>query len=114
MQSQYDAASGSFAPTFMKDLKDWSATNVTDKKQVKFVMQFVSFMKKEVEDVGETGMDTKCPFDQSGILKESIGYIKSQLNLEEVTVVQIDGSDLEVPDKIAQGVSPGKPTLWMR
>jgi len=114
MQSQYDAASGSFVPTFMKDLKTWSATNVTDKKQIKFVMQFVSFMKREVEDCGESGMDTKCPFDQMGILKESISYIKSQLNLEEVIVVQLDGCDLPVPDKVAQNVSPGKPTLWMR
>jgi len=59
-------------------------------------------------------MDTKCPFDQSGILKESIEYIKSQLNLAEVTVVNIGETDLAVPDKVAQGVSPGKPTLWMR
>ena len=71
-------------------------------------------MKKEVEDVGEAGMDTTCPFDQSGILKESIEYIKSQLNLTEVTVVNIAETDLAVPDKVAQGVSPGKPTLWMR
>jgi leucyl-tRNA synthetase len=104
MQSQYDAASGSFLPTFMNDLKTWSATSVPDKKQVKFVMQFC----------GETGMDTKCPFDQMGILNESTAYIKSQLNLEEVSVVLIDGCDLEVPDKVAQNVSPGKPTLWLR
>jgi len=114
MQTQFDKESGSFPATFMKDLKDWSTTNVSDKKQVKFTMQFVSFMKKEVEDVGEMAMDIKCPFDQLAILKESQAYLKAQLNLEDVGIGSIDDAELAVPDRVSQNVSPGKPYLWIR
>lgn len=114
MQTQFDKESGSFPASFMKDLKDWSTTNVSDKKQVKFTMQFVSFMKKEVEDVGEMAMDIKCPFDQLAILKESQAYLKAQLNLEDVGIGSIDDDELAVPDRVSQNVSPGKPYLWIR
>lgn len=111
MQSKYNDG---FPDTFMADLKDWSTTSVADKKQVKSVMQFVSFMKKEVEDVGEMGMDIKCPFDQLSILKESKAYIQSQLGLEEVGVCSVDDPEISVPEKTSQNVTPGKPFLWLR
>jgi len=114
MQTKYDQASGSFPDTFMSDLKEWSTANVSDKKKVKLAMQFVSFMKKEVEDVGEMGMDIKCPFDQVAIMNESLSYIKSQLNLEGLGVGRVDDSELAVPENTSQNVAPGKPYLWMR
>ena len=114
MQSKYDKSTGSFPDTFMKDLKDWTTTSVTDKKKIKLTMQFVSFMKKEVDDVGESGMDIKLPFDQLAIMNESTAYIKSQLNLEEVGVGSVGDQELAVPEKIVGNVMPGKPFLWMR
>ena len=114
MQSKYDKSTGSFPDTFMKDLKEWTTTSVTDKKKIKLTMQFVSFMKKEVDDVGESGMDIKLPFDQFAIINESTAYIKSQLNLEEVGVGSVGDQELEVPEKIVGNVMPGKPFLWMR
>jgi len=113
MQSTYDKASGSFPTTFMKDLKVWSAAN-GEKKQIKLIMQFVSFMKREVDDVGEMGMDIKCPFDQFAILNESLAYIKAQLYLDEISVGRVDDPELAVPERTSQNVSPGKPVLWMR
>lgn len=114
MQTKYDQISGSFPDTFMNDLKVWSTSNVSDNKKIKLTMQFVSFMKKEVEDVGEMGMDIKCPFDQLAIMTESLAYIKSQLNLEELGVGRVDDSVLAVPENTSQNVAPGKPILWMR
>ncbi|KAL9187996.1 hypothetical protein ACHAXT_006374 [Thalassiosira profunda] len=114
MQSQYDKSTGSFPPTFMKDLKEWSTANVSDKKQIKLTMQFVSFMKREVEEVGEVAMDIKCPFDQMSILSESMAYIKSQLNLEDLDIGKVDDAELAVPERTSQNVTPGKPVLWMR
>ena len=111
MQSKYD---NGFPSTFMADLKEWTTTGVSDKKQVKNIMQFVSFMKREVDEVGEMGMDIKCPFDQLAILNESNAYIKSQLGLEEVGVASVLDAELAVPDKVGQNVTPGKPYLWMR
>ena len=111
MQSKYNG--GFQDATFMKDLKTWSAENVSDKKKVKLTMQFVSFMKREVEDVGEMGMDTTCSFDQSAILNESIAYIKSQLSIEELSIAKVEDAE-SVPDKISQNVTPGKPALWLR
>jgi len=115
MQEHYEKETQSFPPTFMKDLKEWSAAkNGKDKKQAKFTMQFVSFQKKEAEEVGEMALDIKCSFDQLNILKESTNYIKSQLNMEEVGVEKVDDEELAVPEKVSQNVTPGKPVLWLR
>lgn len=114
MQTTFDKTTGSFPDTFMNDLKEWSTANVSDKKKVKLTMQFVSFMKREVDDVGEMGMDIKCPFDQLAIFSESLAYIKSQLNLDKLGVGRVDDPELAVPDNTAQNVAPGKPVLWMR
>ena len=113
MQTQYDKASGTFPDTFMTDLKDWTTNNVPDKKKIKLTMQFVSFMKREVEDVGEMGMDIKCSFDQLAILNESLAYIKSQLSME-IGVGRADDPELAVPDRTVEQVMPGKPVLWIR
>ena len=114
MQSVYDKSTGSFPATFKKDMKEWTMSNVTDKKKKGLTMQFISFMESEVRDVGETGMDTKCPFDQCAIMNESLAYIKSQLGISELNVGRVDDPDLAVPDKVSQQVTPGKPGLWMR
>ncbi|KAL7523485.1 hypothetical protein ACHAXR_000196 [Thalassiosira sp. AJA248-18] len=98
----------------MKDLKGWTATNASDKKQIKLIMQFMSFRKREVEDVGETGMNTKCPFDQLAVLNEGLAYIKSQRNVEDVGIGLVDDPELAIPERTSQQVSPGKPVLWMR
>jgi leucyl-tRNA synthetase len=111
MQSKYD---NGFPASFMADLKEWSTTSVSDKKQVKNTMQFVSFMKREVDEVGEMGMDIKCPFDQLAILNESKAYIQSQLGIEEIGVASVTDEETAVPDKISQNVTPGKPYLWLR
>lgn len=114
MQQQYDSTSASFPPSFMKDLKTWSTSNVTDKKVIKLTMQFASFMKKEVQEVGAMAMDIKLPFEQKSILLGSEQYIKSQLKLETIDILQLDADDATaVPDRIKENVNPGKPYLWM-
>ena len=112
MQEQYKA--GSFADTFMKDLKDWSGKTVLDKKMVKATMQFASFRKKEVEDAGEMALDIRLPFDQKAVMSESLSYIKSQLNLVDLDIVKLGEDEADVPDRIAENVEPGKPHLWLR
>jgi leucyl-tRNA synthetase len=111
MQSKYN---NGFPDSFMADLKDWTTNSVEDKKQVKNIMQFVSFMKREVDEVGEMGMDIKCTFDQLAILNESKAYIQSQLGMEEIGVASVLDAELAVSDKISQNVTPGKPYLWIR
>lgn len=111
MQSKYN---NGFPDSFMADLKDWTTNSVEDKKQVKNIMQFVSFMKREVDEVGEMGMDIKCTFDQLAILNESKAYIQSQLGMEEIGVASVLDPELAVSDKISQNVTPGKPYLWIR
>lgn len=116
MQGQYDADSGTFPADFMKQLKTWATTGITDKKLMKFSMQFASWMKKEVEDCGPSAMDLQLPFDQKSIMMGSEEYIKSQLNLPECGIINLDddGDDKpKIPDKICQQVMPGKPYLWM-
>mmetsp|Transcript_20477 Transcript_20477/g.30765 ORF Transcript_20477/g.30765 Transcript_20477/m.30765 type:complete len:273 (+) Transcript_20477:220-1038(+) len=111
MQEQYDDG---FPADFMKKLKSWTS-GLPDKKLIKFTMQFASFTKKEVEDVGPTAMDLSLPFDQKSIIDESANYIKSQLNLEQIDVIKLDDAGgADVPDRIRDNVVPGKAYLWFR
>ncbi len=115
LQEQYDGTA--FPATFMQDLKTWTSETVTDKKLIKFTMQFASFIKKEVDEVGTVAMDTELPFDQTAILSSSEAYIMSQLNLSKVAFIKLggDGDAAEgVPDRVAENVAPGKPFLWLR
>ena len=115
MQEKYDGSN--FPASFMKDLKGKAGDFVDDKKMVKLVMQFVSFVKKEVEDVGSPAMETSLPFDQMEILKGSERYIKQQLGIEELSFGTLgvdDDTVKDVPDRIVGNVLPGKPYLWIR
>ena len=116
MQEKYDSDSGSFPQDFMKQLKGWTASSVPDKKLIKLSMQFGSWMKREVDDVGPMAMEIKLPFDQRRILSESRRYLLSQLNLKELGIhdLDVDEDAPDVPDKVSQNVTPGRPYLWMR
>lgn len=114
MQTQYQEATG-FPESFMKDLKDWAADSVEDKKLVKLTMQFASFAKKEVEDVGPVAMDTELPFDQKTILDEVVEYVMKQINVPELDVIKLGSSDAsDMPDRVAENATPGNPYLWIR
>jgi leucyl-tRNA synthetase len=117
MQQQYSPDVGGFSATFMKDLKDWSDKNVADKKMLKGTMQFASFVKKEVEEVGAIAMETQLPFDQKEILVDCGSYIKSQLNVPDIDFVNLDTEKeaaATVPEARTELVTPGKPYLWLR
>ena len=73
MQEKYD---NGFPADFMKQLKVW-CKDLPDKKLIKNTMQFASFTKREVEDVGPVAMETSLPFDQKAILEQSTAYLKS-------------------------------------
>jgi leucyl-tRNA synthetase len=112
MQEKYDDG---FPPDFMKQLKSWTSS-LPDKKLFKFTMQFASFTKREVEDVGPTAMDLVLPFDQKSVIVDSENYLKSQLNLKEVDVIKLDDAEASsnVPDRMRENVVPGKAYLWFR
>lgn len=113
MHGQYNAMNNSFPHTFMSDLKVWT-NNLSDKKMIKLSMQFASWMKKEVSDVGFSAMDLNMPYDQKSILISSEKYIKSQLNLPSVEVWSLSEERAAVvPERIAENVTPGRPFLWI-
>lgn len=112
MQEQYSDATG-FPATFMKDMKKWSGQNVTDKKMIKGTMQFGSFVKAEAQEVGRVAMDLELPFDQKAILDVSLTYLKSQLNLPTLNIIDLKSAE-DVPERIGGMISPGKPHLWIR
>ena len=123
LQQQYNEEIGTFPETIMSDLKDWTSNTISDKKLIKFTMQFVSFRKREVEDVGITALDVRLPFDQKAILEGSLQYIQSQLNIESINIIKLGGEgtvpaavvgDIPIPDRIVENVEPGKPYLWIR
>ena len=116
MQSLYDENQneGGFPKDLMKQLGGWCSDNAIDKKLKKSVMQFVSFTKREVEEVGYPAMDTTLPFDQASIIEESTAYLMKQLTLEDVDIIKLDNSEeaTEVPERVSGNVIPGKPSLW--
>ena len=85
-------------------------------------MQFVSFRKREVDDVGITALDVRLPFNQQAILEDSLQYIQSQLNMDSINIIKLGGDgiasavigDTPIPDRIVENVEPGKPYLWIR
>ena len=113
MQEQYK--DGQFSGTFMKDLQGWTKEHVSDKKMIKFTMQFASFMKNEVLEVGPVALDVQLPFDQKEILEQARNYIQAQLAISDLDVLKLDSGEASgVPGKIAENVTPGKPAIWFR
>jgi len=113
MQTQYNHETQSFANSFMQDLKTWAGENVTDKKMLKLTMQFASFMKSEVTEVGPIALDVQIPFDQAEVLQGSLKYLKSQLEIAELDVLKVESTP-DIPERVQEQVSPGKPCLWLR
>ena len=99
--------------TFMKEMKAWTGKNISDKKMIKGAMQFGSFVRAEAQEVGRVAMDLKLPFDQRAALEVSLTYLKSQLNLSTLDIIDLKASE-DVPERIVGMVSPGKPHLWIR
>ena len=112
MQEQYSDDTG-LPTTFMKDMKKWSGQNVTDKRLIKDVMQFASFMRDESNEVGRVALDLELAFDQFAILEVSLTYLKCQLNIPELDILDLKTVE-DVPDRVAGLVSPGGPHLWIR
>jgi leucyl-tRNA synthetase len=112
MQEKYTEDSG-FPATFMKDMKKWSGENVADKKMIKDVMQFGSYMKDEATEVGKVALDLELPFDQYVILEGSLTYLKTQLNIPDLDILDLSTIE-EIQDRVAEQVLPGRPYLWLR
>ncbi|GMI40858.1 hypothetical protein TeGR_g10626 [Tetraparma gracilis] len=101
---------------FMKDVKGWVGT-LPDKKNAKNVLQFIAFVKKEWEAVGDQAMDMSCPFDQTEAFSSVLVYLQTQLNLKEpITIVNLsldENKEVEgLTDKDRSQTGPGKPHLW--
>ena len=117
MRGQYSEETQRFPDSFVKDLKAWTNENIRDKKMVKDAMQFASFMKGEVAEVGTVALDIQLPFDQTSVLKSSLDYICSQLEVEDIDIrkVEMDSEmDSELPDKVKEQATPGNPYMWLR
>jgi len=116
MQESYSPDAG-FAKSFMGDLKKWASTNVQDKKLMKNTMQFASFIKNEVQEVGSMAMDIHLPFDQKTILEECRRHIEVQVNASAVDIINLDADEesaSSVPENKKDIAEPGKPYLWLR
>ena len=77
-------------------------------------MQFASFQKNEVKEVGLAALETQMPYDQVAILQGSMTYIKSQLKLPELDVIRVGDAGADIPGRVVENVTPGKPFLWLR
>eukprot|EP00592_Proboscia_alata_P010622 CAMPEP_0194352348 /NCGR_PEP_ID=MMETSP0174-20130528/741_1 /TAXON_ID=216777 /ORGANISM="Proboscia alata, Strain PI-D3" /LENGTH=1095 /DNA_ID=CAMNT_0039120341 /DNA_START=121 /DNA_END=3408 /DNA_ORIENTATION=- len=115
MQEQYKSNGDSFPKAFMGDLKKWVGANVSDKKLNKDTMQFASFVKREVDEVGSMAMDLLMPYDQKAILMDTRQYILNQLNIADIEILKLndesgeDDEKLKVfAERITNSVTPGR------
>lgn len=114
MQEKYDPKVG-FPSTFMKELKGWSMENVKEKKLMSEIMKFVSFTKKEVDEVGVMAMEAQLPFDQTAILTEMKDFIQKQTGISELDIIRVGTEAASaVPDRTIDNSAPGKPCIWFR
>lgn len=113
MQAIYEKESG-FPKSFMGDLKKW-ASSLPDKKMMKNIMQFASFVRNEANEIGEEALELSMPYCQQEILEGSLEYLKAQLAVKDLTIVNLDSdSDIpELPDRATSNATPGKPYLFM-
>src|SRR5688500_13450490 len=116
MAHQHNTDTG-FPATFMNDLKTYASETIDDKKMTKLCMQFASFVKKEVEEVGAAAMDVQLPIDQKTVLYECVKYIQVQLDISEIDIINLD-VDTDAAAGVAANkvevTTPGKPQLWLR
>lgn len=118
MQNQYNKDK-EFPSTLMKDLKEWTTQQFTDKKMIQVAIKFASFVQAEVQDVGEAALDVQVPFDQQETLMQNVAYIQSQLSgvtttIDIIKVGSEEATAQELPDRVIENVTPGKPSLWYR
>lgn len=81
------------------------------KKYMKRVMPFVELRKQMFLKSGASVFDETCSFDEAQVLKDNITYIKSTLDLIEITVEPSESSDLpQVKDECV----PQEPIIILR
>ncbi|VDK78073.1 unnamed protein product [Onchocerca ochengi] len=81
------------------------------KKFMKKVMPFVQLIRENLAIHGESALDTACRFDQKEVLEQNLDYILSTLNLERVTITDIEGA---APANVVEMTCPGKPIIMYK
>lgn len=114
--SVFDAENRKFPTTFIPDMKTYvDARPDFSPQDKKMMMQFGAFMKNEASDRGISALASRLDFDQKLILEENAPYIKSTLNLTDLSFYNIedDASTLPGDKKKRDAAVPGKPAMLM-
>lgn len=78
------------------------------KKYMKKAMSFAEYRKQLVADLGEQAFNLTVPFDEIKVLEENITYLKSSLEIDDITIQ--DSSTSEDP-KIVEDCCPSNPSI---
>lgn len=78
------------------------------KKHMKKVMPFAEFRKQIFLKIGEKAFDSALPFDEFEILEENMSFVKSSLELDDITIKESIESD---DPKIVEDCSPSNPAI---
>jgi hypothetical protein len=73
------------------------------------VLQFSSFIVKEVEKIGKEILQPELPFSEYDVLKDNIGLIKRMTNKEEVEIIEYK-QEMKVKG-LKSIIIPGKPFI---
>ena len=114
LREVYAENGGAFPETFSKDFKAFAMDEANGiKPKMKFAMQFASFIKGTVAEVGPSAMNAEMAFDQAEFLRDHADYIAKQLELAKVTVHMADDDAAPGTDKDKESSQPGDPCLVM-
>lgn len=78
------------------------------KQYMKKVMPFAEVRKQMIIDIGEEAFNLTCPFNESGVLEESISYLTSTLDVPDIIIKDSDESD---DSRITEDCCPLKPII---
>ena len=112
----FDDASKSFPKDFMKQMKAFCASTPELKKMTKKIMQFVMFIKPDVEANGRSELSLESPFNEMNLINDNIAYIKkciAENGVTNVTAMLVTDAACTVPPEKKQQAAPGKPYLYV-
>eukprot|EP01038_Epipyxis_sp_PR26KG_P005664 gene5664-7821_t len=101
----------SFPEELLKLMKSFLESHEELKKDTKVLMQFGAFMRDEARERGYDALAIELPFNQKSILEENKLYVEKALELQQVSIHQVEDEVVPGDKKKMTLATPGKPSF---
>jgi hypothetical protein len=79
-------------------------------------MQFVMFIKPDVEANGRSELSLESPFNEDELLSSNMSYIQkcmAEFGIKDVKLANVSEKNNKVPEEKKNQAGPGKPYLYI-